>query len=174
MKCMKNITNEWKVNDIVIHKRDGVCKITALKNMNLTGDGEQPYFILVPVYERGTKIYVPANQENNSMRQPLTIDDVNNMIDHMSDHAVKWIDNEKARQREYNRILESGNLEDILPMISTLRKKKRARIKAGRKFHTTDERVLSDAEKMVDGEFAFTLKIQPDEVGNYIEEKMEH
>jgi CarD family transcriptional regulator len=165
--------SEWKVNDIVIHKRDGVCKIKELKTMNLTGDGERPYFVLVPVYDQGTKIYVPADQDSTTLRKPLSVEAINELIEDLPNAGIRWIENEKARQRAYTQVLDHGQTGEILQVVTALHKKRSSRIKAGRKFHTSDERLLNDAERMLHGEFAFMLNIKPDDVPAYIVQHLE-
>lgn len=162
----------WKVGDVVVHKRDGVCRIKEIKSMNLTGDGERSYYILVPVYDDGTKIYVPADQETGTLRKPLSVEEINAMIDEIPEHRSAWIENEKLRTREYGQILDRGSMENVLGVVSALIKKKNERTRAGRKFHSSDERILDDGCRMLHGEFAYMLNISPDDVPAYIEKKL--
>lgn len=162
---------EWKVNDVVIHKRDGVCRISELKEMNLTGE-DRLYYVLVPVYDKDSKIYVPADQDTDNLREPLSVDEINEMIEDLPEQKSAWIENEKTRQREYTHVLDQGSMGDVLRIISALTKKRSSRIRAGRKFHASDERLLNDARRILHGEFAFTLHIKPDDVPDYIETKL--
>lgn len=162
----------WKAGDVVVHKRDGVCRISEIRSMNMTGDGERPYYVLVPVYDSGTKIYVPADQETDSLREPLSVEEINTMIDEIPEHRSAWIENEKLRTREYGQILDHGSMEGILSVVSALIKKKNERARAGRKFHSSDERILSDGCRMLHGEFGYMLNISPDDVPEYIEKKL--
>lgn len=43
-----------------------------------------------------------------------------------------------------------------------------ALLKAGRKFHQADEKLLKEAEKVLHGEFAHVLQIAPEEVAAFI------
>ncbi len=156
----------------MVHKRDGVCTIKEIRSMNMTGDGERPYYVLVPVYDSGSKIYVPADQDNGTLRQPLSVEEINTMIDEIPEHRSPWIENEKLRQKEYGHILDVGSMENILGVVSALIKKKSERTRAGRKFHSSDERILTDGCRMLHGEFAYMLKIEPDDVPAYIEKKL--
>lgn len=163
--------SEWKKNDVVVHGRDGVCRISETIEMTV-GDEVHPYYVLRPVYDKSGKIYVPADRESTGMRAPLTKDEVNELIDEIPDLDSKWIDNEKLRQKEFSRVIGGGAGGDLLTVINSLFEKRTERQKAGRKFHASDERLLSEAEKMLNGEFAFVLGLTPDDVPGYIKNRL--
>ncbi len=163
---------EWKINDVVVHKRDGVCRITAIKDMNPGNSGEHPYYVLVPVYDKGTRIYIPADRKTSVLREPLSVDTINRMIGELPDHNPDWVSNEKMRQREFSQVIDNGKTDELLFMVSALRRLRREKIRTGRKFHASDEKFLNDGQKMLHGEFAFQLKIEPEEVPTYIEKHL--
>ncbi len=163
---------KWNIGDTVVHGRDGVCVIEDITEMTVAG-GSRPYYVLSPVYDKGGRIYVPADQDNGDvMRAPLSRDEINSLIDSIPNQDSAWIDNEKVRQKEYAKVICEGDNADLISVISALFEKRTEKEHAGRKFHAADERMLSEAQKILHGEFAYVLGISPEEVPGYIHTRL--
>jgi CarD family transcriptional regulator len=70
------MTNTIEVNEAVMHIPEGVCKVTGIIERDLSSLGTRQYYILVPVYNTGTKIYIPTDNGPAKMRELLTRDEV--------------------------------------------------------------------------------------------------
>ena len=163
---------KWNIGDTVVHGRDGVCVIEDITEMTVA-DGSRPYYVLSPVYDKGGRIYVPADRDTGAvMRAPLSKDEINSLIDSIPDQDNAWIDNEKLRQKEYSKVICEGDNADLIGVISALFEKRTEKEHAGRKFHAADERMLSEAQKILHGEFAYVLGISPEDVPGYIHTRL--
>lgn len=159
----------WKKGDHVVHRRDGVCCITGIEELSMTSSGPETYYILTPVYEAGSKLYVPLSRADQLLRSLLTKDDIEDLIRRLEGGTENlWISDEKARQRFLAETVKTGSEENLMDVISTLYEKKKEQTGSGRKFHASDEHFLNEAEKMINREFGFVLGIEPDDVPKYI------
>lgn len=164
----------WKIGDHVVHRRDGVCRIAAVEDLALTDDSPKTYYILTPVYESASRLYVPYDRADQILRDVLTKEEIDAMIFGLKESGPdRWISDKKARQQTLSETVKTGSEEALLKMVSTLFLKKAEQAEKGLKFHAADEHILNEAEKMINREFAFVLGIEPDDVPDYVGKIME-
>ncbi len=161
------------INDIVIHNRDGVCRITGTTEMTVPDQRlPEQYYVLVPEYDQDTKIYVPVTTASQKIRPLLSESEVKELISEIPSLDLAWIENEKQRQQTYLQVIADGDHKELLKIIGALYQNRREKEHRGRKFHSSDERLLHDAQKVIFQEFAFVLHIKPNEVNAYIEDAL--
>ncbi len=163
----------WNKGDYVVHRRDGICRITDIAELNLSKDGPRMYYILTPLYETGSRLYTPFEQGDQQLRDPLKAEEIEYLISMIPGFGSDWIGDEKERQRHLTEIVRNGSHESLLKAIHTLYEKRREQAQAGRKFHASDERFLGEAEKSVNREFAFVLGMAPEDIPEYIRSRLE-
>lgn len=163
----------WKVGDHVQYGTDGVCRITDVQMLDLTGEGEEEYFILTPLYSKDTTIYLETRDAETKLRKPMSQEEIDKAILQIPGHRMRWIANEKDRQNRFGAILKEGSLVELLSAASVLYNKKQEQTKAGRKFRRSDELCLSRAEKIISREFAYGTGKTPEEVPAYIGKLLE-
>ena len=83
-----------------------------------------------------------------------------------------WIAEENARKQYYRTLVNSGDRAALLQMVRTLHLHKKQQEAAGRKFHQCDEGFLRDAQRLIDSEFSLVLGIEPNDVGEYLIDRM--
>lgn len=66
----------WKVGDHVQYGTDGVCRITDVQMLDLTGEGEEEYFILTPLYSKDTTIYLETRDAETKLRKPMSQEEI--------------------------------------------------------------------------------------------------
>lgn len=161
-----------ETGDYVIYGTMGICKVESLSPLKFHGSSnEQQYYTLVPRYHKDAKIYVPADNKElvGRMRPILSQDEIDRIIVSAKDASIPWDPNHKIRAEQYHDILLRRDERELLLLISCLylRSKQTAKgLTAG------DARILKAAEDIIQEEFAFSLHIQPQEVGNYIKNKL--
>ncbi len=158
----------WKAGDTVVHSRDGICTVLEIREMALSGE-PQMYYILEPVYEHGSKLYIPADKEALFLRPPVTKEDISEFVQKLPETNLTWIADEKKRQNMIADVRKNGTSETWLGLISLFYQKRTEQHRQGKKFHSADEQFLKDIETRVNREFAFVLGIDPAEVPNYIQ-----
>lgn len=164
----------YNVNDTVMYGKQGVCIIKEIVNENFSGKS-MDYYSLQPAYSDNTVIYVPVENEElvRKMKKVLTAKEIDNLIKDVKSMEPVWYDNEKERREKYNNIVEKGDRKETLRLINTLYINKQEREADGKKMYVSDEKVMKEAEKLIYEEFAAVLHIKPDDVVEYIVNKID-
>lgn len=162
------------IGDSVIYGGDGVCEITDIENMEMSGKIRE-YYVLAPVFNKSMKIYVPVDNRKSlqHIRYALTGEQAKALIDDMPSMETIWINNEHMRKEEYRKIIGRADLRELVSLIKTLYLKRLEREEKGKKLYACDEVFLSSAEKLLYGEIAAAMGIERDEVAEYIARHIE-
>lgn len=164
----------FSVNDYVLYGSTGICRITDKRCERFGGTVEKEYYILQPAYSNNCTIYVPTGSEAAAKMQPvLSAGEVFDLIRAMPEEETVWIKDENLRKENYMEILKTGNREKLIQLVKTLYLHKQDRIEKGRKFYAADETILAAAEKLLYGEFALVLHIQPEDVVPFIKNQLQ-
>lgn len=160
------------MHETIIHIPEGVCTVEGTVERTFSTYGTKTYYVLVPVFDRNTKIYVPTDGDAKKLRTLLSKEEVTELIDSLPDCKNCWIENEKERQASFTQILSRFDREEMISLIRTLRDKRMEKTRIGKKFHSADEKVFREAERILFSEFGYVLGIQPGEVPDYIDERL--
>ncbi len=163
----------FHVNDYIVYGGTGVCKIKDICKKRFAGIAEREYYIISPVYEDSSTIYVPTDNLNVIMRRILSVDEVYALIKSMPDEADIWIDDPQLREAEFSAIIKNGDRKELIKLIRSLYHNRMEQVKNGKKFHFSDEKLMKAAEKLLYDEFALVLDIKPEEVVPFILEEIE-
>ena len=160
----------YKAGDMVMYGVFGICKVTAIENRNFSGK-ERQYYILRLVNSDKSTFYVPTDNKTaiSKMHKICTKAEVDELISHMNNEDLIWIDNDIKRKQEYSRIIKDADKHEIIRLIKTLYLRRKELAKCGKKLRSSDENYLSLAENMLFEEFAYALAIDKSEVVDYIE-----
>lgn len=155
----------FQVNDTVVYGSDGICVIEEITSRTFDRK-TQEYYILRPLYGNQSTIFVPTQNEKlcSKMRHLLSPEEIYAIIRGLPGAEPVWIDNESLRKQKFTEILRSGDRKNILLLLKSLRVHQRKLRNSGRKFHASDERFLKEAERVLYGEFAHVLHLEPAQV----------
>lgn len=164
----------YKINEYVMCRYD-VCKIIDIRDMSFAGIGERKYYIVAPLNEESSRIYIPADSDDidSAMRRMLTIDEINEIIEQSRNLELAWIDESKERVSRFDKILQNGDTAEIIWLIKALKEQKKQVESEGKKLCAGDSRVLETARKIISEEFAFVLGLEKNEVEPYIADRTE-
>lgn len=158
----------FKVNDYVIYGTTGVCKIREIKMEKFLGRGEKEYYVLEPVYSKNTVIKIPVDNTTINMREVLSKDCIEELINIIPNTETEWIADDKLRNEHFKTMLKSGDCEELIALIRTIYLSKKDKKSIGKKLYKGDDEIMQAAEKLLNEEFAFVLNIAPKEVPQYI------
>lgn len=163
----------YNVGQMVVYGIHGVCRIIDVQNMRVDKKNKE-YFVLEPVDQPGARYFIPCKNENALAKlcPVLNKKELDDLLTEASGAEDVWIHDENHRKLRYRELISSGDRVALLCMIRSLYKHKTEQLAAGRKFHQCDENFLHDAEKLLSTEFALVLNIKPEEVGSYIQSKV--
>ena len=164
----------FKIGDVVVYSTSGVCEVCEITTKTF-GNAQFEYYVLKPVYKENSEVFVPKNNTEltSKMRQILTRQEIISLIKSMPDESDIWIDDENQRKSYYKQLIANGDRTGLIRLIKTLFNYKEKQKNAGRKLHTTDEKFLKDAEKILYDEFAYVLNISQKEVIPFIAGELE-
>ena len=156
----------FQMGQALTYGASGICRFDGIISQK-SGKKIVWYYVLKPVYNQGSTVFVPVDNEKlvARIRPVLSQQEVMDMIHGLSQTEELWVEDEGQRQNVYREILQTGDRKRILQVIKSL--------KAGRKFHAVDERLLKDAESVLHQEFAFVLGLPREQIQPFILKEMQ-
>lgn len=163
----------FKIGEYVVYGMNGVCKVEEIGPMNLSGiDSNKVYYTLLPLYTKGSRVFTPVDNQKVVMRPVISKQDACNLIDEMKNVEQIEVADDKHRELAYKEALKSCDCRELVRIINTVVKRKEERLAQGKKMSACDERYLKQAQDSLYGEFAISLKMEKDEVEDYIERRI--
>lgn len=159
----------YQIGENVVYGIHGVC-VVADQEERIIDRKKRIYLALEPIGQEGSRFLVPTHNETamSKLRPMLTAQELQTLIQSEQVHADCWIKDENQRKQVYRELISSGDRIRLMQMVATLYRHKAAQMAANRKVHLCDDNFLRDAEKLLIGEFAIVLDIQPEEARSYI------
>ena len=160
----------FEIGDYVVFCLDGVCTIEAIGPLDMEGvSKDKLYYTLAPVGKIGNnRIFAPVESKRVVMRKIITLDEANELISVINDIEPLEVTDDKKREETYKAVLQSCDCVRIVQLIKGIYARKVARYAAGKKLPAIDERYFGMAENSLYGELAFPLKLNKDEVRDFI------
>ena len=157
----------FQVDDEVVYGNTGVCRIIDMQQRKLDGK-DVLYYVLKPLDDKTEIIYCPVNNNKVNIRKLMTTEEIYELIHTMPETETEWIENDQKRKEKFNEILKDGDCHKLVKLIKSLYYNREEKKNMGKKFYVADERIMKQAEKILHGELAYVLKIQPEEVVPFI------
>ena len=162
----------YSVNETVRYDGSGVYTVQDITTMRF-GRTRERYYVLKPVYQNASLIYVPVDNEalTSKMRPVLTREEVDALINEMPSVETAWQEDSQLRKESFDALLRSNQCRDLVVLIKTLQEHKIRRQKIGKALHVTDETYLREAQRLLFDELAGPLGLMPAQVHDYLTEK---
>lgn len=158
----------FKVNDTVIHTGMGICTVSEITKMKVGNNPPRDFYVLKPIYENsGTKIFVPIDS-NIPLRYPLDANKIKDILSEVGSAETLWVENDAIRKNKFSEIIKSNDHIKIIKLLCELHEKRIEKEKSGKKLHLLDEKILHEAERLIHGELAYSMQIEPENVAEYI------
>lgn len=157
----------FKINDYVVYGSNGVCRVEDIEKMSLRNQ-ELEYYILSPVYNNKMTIKIPVNNKKILMRELMSKSEVVSLIEGISRNETIEIEDSRRRAQEYRDIIKTGNAEEIIKVINSIKLEENEKVSLGKKLNKTDEDIMIIARKQLYQEIAIVVGINIDEVEDYI------
>ena len=157
-----------EVGKIMVHKAHGICTIKEILQI-----GGNDYYKLSPNFDESMSIFVPVSKEKEFLREVLTKDQADDLVNYMTSIDTTLIDDTKERRDSFHKKLSSGNLKEIAYMCYKLYQLKKAKLKVNAKFCLTDSAMFEKSHKMLFDELALAYKIDRDKIVDFVRTKMQ-
>ena len=161
-----------QIGEIVIYGSKGVCKIEEICNLDMSGEMKE-YYVLAPLYDKSTKVYVPIDKERltNRMRDVMSPEAIEEFIADIDSIEADWCEDTDERKPYYTDIVSKGDVRRIVAMLKALYAHRAKLDKMNRRMYVSDERSIRDGEKLIQGEIAHVFGLHPSEVAQFVEER---
>lgn len=160
----------YSIGDAIVYGTHGVCVVESIISMPLDGV-EKEYYILAPVADSKSTIYVPCDNESlvSQMRPVMSKKEVENLFSNIGKSDIEWISKDAERKEFCRSVLKSGDRLGIIGVIRMLYFKREEFRKEKKHFHVADEKNLNIASKLINSEISYVLGIPQGEVSSFIE-----
>ena len=161
------------IGEYVVCGSKGVCTVEDVTKLDMPGvDEKREYYVLKPIYNISTTVYIPVDAGKESMRGVLSAAEANSLIRRIDDIAPIAIANDKMLEQEYRGCMRTNLCEEWVRIIKTTRQRKIKRQEMGRKVTAVDAKYSRIAEDSLFGELAIALGIPKDKVPDYIQKEI--
>lgn len=134
----------YKKGDYVVKMPEGICKIENVGHPDTTGMNKtKEYYILVPINEKTSKIYLPVDYVDGRIRNMISKEEAIQLIKSIPNITETEIHNEKMREQEYKAAILSGDNKKIVSIIKLIYTRKQERIKQGKKAQRPMTNILN-------------------------------
>lgn len=165
----------FELGTMLVHPTYGVCEVVHIGKIDMKNvKDERLFYTLVPLYDAKSKLFIPTDSESLGLRPVMTKESALELVASLPAMEPIAVQNEKEREKIFKEMIRGGNCEDISRIIKTLYLRKKARLAAGKKAVSLDEKYLFIAREQLYGELAVSLGIEKNGVEDYITQKIEH
>jgi len=148
----------YEIGDYVIKANNGVCRVEDILHLDLpNADKNRLYYLLIPLENKNSKVYVPTDMAQDSLRRALTKEQAWEVIQKIPEVEAAWIANDKLREQAYKEAIRSCSPIALISIIKNLYLRRKQRSEQGKKSTATDERYFKLAEDNLYAELAFAL-----------------
>ena len=161
----------FEKDELIMCGGHGVCRV-----VNVTGnpidklDKIRKYYVLEPVFEKGSTVYTPVDNDKVIMRKIMNKKEAEELVERITEIDIVWIQEEKGREQMYKEAIRTYDCHSLVQIIKTLYLRKQNRLKEGKKVLSSDEQYLRKAEELLYSEMSLALSIPKEEVEKYIKE----
>ena len=161
----------FSVGEYVVHRSNGICKITKVAPLPAEmGGNDKDYYFLTPLNSRG-EVFTPAEEDNSNIRKVMTKKEAMKLIEQIPFIEDTPIDNDKLREAHYKEAIRSNDCKELVKIIKTLYSRRMARFAVGKKSTASEERYFKQAEDSLYNELAFATGKDKDNVKELFAEK---
>ncbi len=165
----------FELGTMLVHPTYGVCEVVHIGKIDMKNvKVERLFYTLVPLYDAKSKLFIPTDSENIGLRPVMTKESALELVASLPAMEPIAVQNEKEREKVFKEMIRGGKCEDISRIIKTLYLRKKARLAAGKKAVSLDEKYLFMAREQLYGELAVSLGIEKNGVEDYIAQRIEH
>lgn len=167
---MNILKREYKVNDLVIHKNEGLCKIIEIVTMA----NKEYYKMLIENKKDNTTIYLPISKKDEMLVEVMSKEDADDLLRYMKSLEEKIVESTKERRGDYAKKLASGDKRDLVYIVKYLYLLKQDKDLKNVKLGEQDTITYLKASDMLFDELSVVYGVSRDKVEEYIKNKMEN
>ncbi len=166
----------FKILDVVATKNSGICRIIKEETFDF-GTGPKKYFTLEPLYKERRQnslvVRIPQDNAYELMRPVLTEEQVKQFIPTFPSIKPLMIFDARLRKQNFYELYQSGDLKDQVCIIKSLYLISEELKNEKKHLSFQEKEYFTSLVNNINDEFAYALKISPEQVDNYIKEQLD-
>ena len=148
----------YKNGDYVIKSGSGICRIHDTAQLDLFDDGNiRLYYIVIPVEDKGSKLYVPADNCEKTLRYVVNEKQALDIIRSIPSIKALEFESEKQREAKYKEAVKNSEPETLIAILKSMYERRMMRLEQGKKSFALDEHFFKLAQNNLYSELAFAL-----------------
>ena len=164
-----------KIGDKIMYGAGGVMTIVDIREESVL-DVSRSYYVLRPTLTKSESLtFVPTDNEKlvSAMRPLLSKEEIMELI-HYSKTAepCQWVNENRARQDRFKKIMESGDRKQIISMIRAIDESAIRREAEGKKIFLSDENARAKALKLLHSEISVVFDMPEEEVKVFVNKEL--
>ena len=165
----------FEVDGYIIYGGNGVCRVLdiGIPDINIA-DKKRQYYTLQQVYEKGSTIYTPVDNDKVIMRKIISKEEANDLINNIQSIEVLCFDDDAIPEEKYKEVMHKYDCKEWIKIIKTSYLRKEERLAEGKKGTAIDDKYLKMAEEYLYGEFAISLNMPKEQVKDFIVQAVEN
>ncbi len=165
---------EYQAGQQLLYGVHGVCNVVGIIQRKIDRKMVE-YYELAPVEQPESRFYIPTgNPAAVAKLHPImTVQELDQLLDQVKAEDSAWIADENRRKLHYRELVSNLDRKELCSTVAALLRHKKNQMAAGKKLHLCDENFLRDARKLIDGEFSLVLGLPKEQIGEYIQKKLE-
>ena len=161
----------FKKDQLIMCGGHGVCRVVDVTGNPIDRlDKVRKYYVLEPVFEKGSTVYTPVDNDKVIMRRIMNKEEAEDLVGRITEIDTVWIQEEKSREQMYKEAIRTYDCQSLVQIIKTLYLRQQNRLKEGKKVLSSDEQYLRKAEELLYSEMSLALSIPKEEVETYIKD----
>lgn len=165
----------FEIGEHVIKANNGICKIEEITKLDLLDDGNfRPYYVVVPLDEKGSRLFVPVDTASNVLRYVIDETSAWEIINSIPDIPEPIFENEKVRELKYKEAIKSCDPRTLVGIIKSMYTRKKQRIEQGKKSFAIDDHFFKLAENSLYSELAFATGKEKQDIEKLITDIIEN
>ena len=148
----------FEIGEYVVKANSGICRIEEITELDLLDDGNfRPYYVVVPLDEKSSKLFVPADTSSSVLRHVINETRAWEIIHSIPSIPEPVFENDKIRETKYKEAIKSCEPEMLIGVIKSMYTRKKQRNEQGKKSFAIDEHFFKIAENCLYSELAFAI-----------------
>jgi len=153
-----------KQGDYVVYSNSGICRVEDTIMLNMMQKGDKEYYLLIPINEKTSKIYLPVGSIDERIRMAMNKEQAMQLINNAREIDEIYVRNDKERENVYKDATMSNDPYKLVSVLKTILERKTEREKSGKKTTTTDDKYLKLVEGQLYGELSHALQMEKEQI----------
>ena len=161
----------YQIGDYIVKSINGICEVKDIIHPDFVDDTKKLYYLLQPLSDEKTLLYVPTSRNDGSMRPVITKKEAQELIQMIPVINEPWINNERDRERNYKEAIKSNNPQKLIGIIKLIYQRKKMRQEQGKKTTIIDNQYFDKAENLLYSELEIVMGKSRKEIYKQIEKQ---